>query len=53
MPRLKHNNANYDQVQDSLGITKAKWCDFVVYTNKTMCLEHLTLNERNGSELKH
>ena len=30
--RLKRNHAYYAQVQGQMGITGAKWCDFIVYT---------------------
>ncbi|CAB4002232.1 hypothetical protein AC249_AIPGENE28139 [Paramuricea clavata] len=53
MPRLKHNHTYYDQVQGQLGVTKDKWCDFVVYTNKGMCIKRFRLNESYWSELKH
>ena len=52
VPTLKKSHGYYDQVQGQLGITKAKWCDFVVYTDKELSIERLTLNEIHWTELK-
>ena len=52
IPTLKKSHSYYDQVQGQSGITKAKWCDFVVYTDKGMSIERLTLNEIHWTELK-
>ena len=52
VPTLKKSHGYYDQVQGQLGITKAKWCDFVVYTDKELSIERLTLNKIHWTELK-
>ena len=52
IPKLKENHNYYDQIQGQLGITNAKWCDFVVYTSKGMSIERITLDEYYWSELR-
>lgn len=41
MPKLKRNHKYYAQVQGLMGVTGAKWCDFVVYTSKGMSIERI------------
>lgn len=52
-PTLKRNHAYYKQVQGQLAITGAKWCDFVVYTNKGMSIEHIICDDNFWSTLKN
>ena len=33
-PQRKHDHDYYAQVQGQLGVTQAKWCDFVTYTDR-------------------
>ena len=40
-PVLKENHKYYCQVQGQMGITRAKWCDFVTYTFQGMVIEHI------------
>ena len=30
--KLRENHAYYAQVQGQMGVTGARWCDFIVYT---------------------
>lgn len=39
--KLKRTHKYYVQVQGLMGVTGAKWCDFVVYTNKTISIERI------------
>ena len=41
MQKLKRNHKYYAQVQGLMGVTGAKWCDFVVYTSKGMSIERI------------
>ena len=34
--RLKRDHAYYAQLQGQMGVSGAKWCDFIVYTSKGM-----------------
>lgn len=38
---LKTNHKYYYQVQGQMGITGAKWCDFVTYTFQGMIIERI------------
>ena len=40
-PVLKTNHEYYYQVQGRMGITGAKWCDFVTNTFHGMIIEHI------------
>ena len=40
-PTLKRNHKYYFQVQGQMGITGAKWCDFVTYTFKGMVIQRI------------
>jgi len=40
-PKLKHNHCYYTQVQGQMGVTGARWCDFVVYTSKGLSIERV------------
>ena len=40
-PVLKENHKYYCQVQGQMGITGAKWCDFVTYTFQGMVIERI------------
>ena len=39
--RLKRDHAYYAQVQGQMGVTRAKWCDFIVYTGKGLYIERI------------
>ena len=41
--RLKRDHAYYAQVQGQIGVTGAKWCDFITYTSKGIYIEKLHL----------
>lgn len=45
-PKLKRDHSYYKQVQGQLGITGAKWCDFVVYTSRGMSIERIPFQEQ-------
>lgn len=40
-PVLKKGHKCYHQVQGQMGISGAKWCDFVTYTFKGMVIERI------------
>lgn len=40
-PKLKRNHHFYAQVQGLMGVTGAKWLDFMVYTSKGMSIERI------------
>lgn len=44
LPCLKRNHHYYSQVQGQLGICGARWCDFVVYTNKGLIIERIAFD---------
>ena len=37
-PKLKRTHKYYVQVQGLMGVTRANWCDFIVYTSKGMSI---------------
>lgn len=39
--RLKRDHEYYAQVQGQMGVTGAKWCDFIVYTSKGLYVERI------------
>ena len=50
--KLKQNHKYYSQVQGLLGVTGARWCDFVVYTSKGMSIERIPSDEEYWKTLK-
>ena len=42
--RLKRDHAYYAQVQGQMGITGAKWCEFIVYDSKGPCVERIAFD---------
>lgn len=50
--KLKTHHQYYYQVQGQLGITGTKWCDFIIYTQKGMSIERITLNNEFWRDLK-
>ena len=38
---LQKNHVYYSQVQGQMGVTKRKWCDFIVYTEKGLSVERI------------
>lgn len=40
-PKLKRNHPYYYQVQGQLAVTRANWCDFVIYTCMGMNIERI------------
>jgi hypothetical protein len=44
LPSLKRNHHYFSQVQGQLGICGARWCDFVVYTNKKLTIERIPID---------
>ena len=42
--RLERDRAYYAQVQGQMGITGAKWCDFIVYTSKGLYVERIAFD---------
>ena len=51
-PKLKRTHKYYSQVQGLMGVTGAKWCDFVVYTSKGMSIERISFDPQFWNELK-
>lgn len=39
--RLKRDREYYAQVQRQMGVTGAKWCDFIFYTSKGLYVERI------------
>ena len=52
-PKLKTNHVYHDQVQGQMGITGAKWCDFVVYTSVGMSIERIPFNQAHWEQLRN
>ena len=42
--RLKRNHPFYTQVQGQMGVSGAKWCDFIVYTRKGIYVERIAFD---------
>ena len=51
-PKLKHAHKYYVQVQGLMGVTGAKWCDFVVYTSKGMSIARIPFDPQFWNSLK-
>ena len=51
VPTLKKDH-DYDQVQGQMGLTGAKWCDFVVYTKAGMNIERVEFNQEHWQQLR-
>ena len=51
-PKLKHTHKYYFQVQGLMGVTGAKWCDFIVYTSKEMSIERIPFDVQFWNNLK-
>lgn len=49
---LKKNHAYYAQVQGQMGVTGAKYCDFIVYTNVGMYIQRIPFDYGYWNELK-
>ena len=41
----------YDQVQGQMGLTEAKWCDFIAYTKVGMSIERIPFNNSHWKKL--
>ena len=50
-PKLKEDHEYYDQVQGQMGLTGAKWCDFIVYTKVGMSIERIPFNNSHWKKL--
>ena len=50
--KLKRNHKYYTQVQGLLGVTGARWCDFVVYTSKGMSIKRIPFDDEYWKTLK-
>ena len=51
--RLKRDHAYYGQVQGQMGVTGAKWCDFIVYTSKGIYIERIAFDPIYWGNLKN
>ena len=45
-------NAYYAQVQGQIGVTGAKWCDFITYTSKGIYIERIAFDPAYWENLK-
>lgn len=52
MPKLKRTHKYYTQVQGLMGVTGARWCDFVVYTSKGMSIERIPFDVQFWNDLR-
>ena len=43
--RLKCGHPYYAQVQGEMDITGRKWCDFIIYTEKGINVEHIDFDQ--------
>ena len=50
--RLKRDHAYYAQVQGQIGVTGAKWCDFITYTSKGIYIERIAFDPAYWENLK-
>jgi hypothetical protein len=50
--KLKENNAYYAQVQGQMGVTGARWCDFIVYTKKGLYVQRIPFDFQFWENLK-
>ena len=50
-PKPKEDHEYYDQVQGQMGLTGAKWCDFIVYTKVGMSIERIPFNNSHWKKL--
>ena len=52
-PQLKRDHDYYAQVQGQLGVTQAKWCDFVIYTEKGLSIERIKYDHQYWTNMKN
>lgn len=52
MPKLKRTHKYFTQVQGLMGVTGARWCDFVVYTSKGMSIERIPFDVQYWNNLR-
>ena len=50
--KLKRNHKYSSQVRGLLGVTGARWCDFVVYTSKGMSIERIPFDDQYWKTIK-
>ena len=50
-PKLKKDHEYYDQVQGQMGLTGAKWCNFVVYTKAGMNIDRIPFDDEYWKQL--
>ena len=48
---MKRTHKYYAQVQGIMGVTGARWCDFVVYTSKGMSTEGIPFDVQFWNDL--
>ena len=49
---LKENHPYYFQVQGQMGVTGARWCDFIIYTSKGLYVQRIPFNLQFLVQLK-
>ena len=50
--KLKRDHPYYAQAQGQLGVTGAKWCDFIVYTGKGIYIERISFDATYWQNLR-
>jgi len=50
-PSLKRGHVYYDPFQGLMGLSGAKWCDFIVYTSKGMSVERIKFDQDHWDTL--
>ena len=50
--KLKRDHSYYAQAQGQLGVTGAKWCDFIVYTGKGIYIERIPFDATYWQNLR-
>ena len=50
--KLKEDHEYYDEIQGQMGLTGAKWCDFIVYTKAGMSIERILFNYSHWDKLR-
>lgn len=50
--KLKENHAYYAQVQGQMGVTGARWCDFIVYTKRGLYVQRIPFDVQFWEQLR-
>ena len=52
-PQLRRDHNYYAQVQGQLGVTQAKWCDFLIYTSRGLGIERIKYDHQYWINMKN